>query len=98
MKLKSINRVKLDTPIPVYDLEVQRNSNFCLSNGIVIHNSKDIADAVAGSLYQAYMNKDIYMSIALSKDYINELKRQTGAMGAYDKIARAGRVSDQQPI
>lgn len=39
---KSIHRVPATA---VFDLETTSgNHNFCLSNGLVVHNSKDIAD------------------------------------------------------
>lgn len=35
--------------VPVYDLEtVSDNHNFCLSNGVVVHNSKDLLDCCVG--------------------------------------------------
>ena len=51
-KIKSIKRVEVERT-PVYDIEVPTYSNFALANGIVVHNSKDIADAVAASLYRS---------------------------------------------
>ena len=47
-KVKRIDRVLLDEPVPVYDLEVDVWSNFALDCGVFVHNSKDCADAVAG--------------------------------------------------
>lgn len=53
---KKIHKVN---SIPVYDVETKsENHNFCLSNGIVVHNSKDIADAVAGCVQSLYDNLD----------------------------------------
>jgi hypothetical protein len=49
MKLINKSIVIMDKEVPVYDIEVDSdNRNFCLTNGVVAHNSKDIADAVAG--------------------------------------------------
>lgn len=46
-------------PIPVYDIEVDSpNHNFCLGNGVVVHNSKDIADAVCGAVFSCYQDID----------------------------------------
>lgn len=51
--------IYLDEPIKVYDLEsTSDNHNFCLSNGLVVHNSKDIADAVAGAVFDLYQDID----------------------------------------
>lgn len=35
----------------VYDLTVEETENFALDSGVFVHNSKDVADAVAGCLY-----------------------------------------------
>lgn len=44
MKFKEKEIIKVNSE-NVYDLETQSaNHNFCLSNGVVVHNSKDIAD------------------------------------------------------
>lgn len=37
----------------VYDLTVEGTSNFALSAGVFVHNSKDVVDAVAGAVYHA---------------------------------------------
>ena len=46
-KVRDIIHVTLDSPVPVYDLEVDEWDNFALAAGIIVHNSKDICDAVA---------------------------------------------------
>jgi len=60
MKVKSIRRIKLDKEIPVYDITVPMTENFCLSSGIVIHNSKDVADAVCGVVHNIVAKSDSY--------------------------------------
>lgn len=57
MKIKSKKEIVLDTPIPVYDIEVPKTSNFTLSSGVVVHNSKDISDGLAGALYNASLHE-----------------------------------------
>lgn len=47
-KVRYVIPVKLKNKVPVYDLEVQGHHNFALSSGVFVHNSKDVADAVAG--------------------------------------------------
>jgi DNA gyrase subunit B len=37
----------------VYDIEVADNHNFALAAGIFVHNSKDVCDAVCGSIFNA---------------------------------------------
>lgn len=55
-KIKSIKKVKVEEPIPVYDIEVPNYNNFTLSNGLVVHNSKDILDTLAANVYK--MNRE----------------------------------------
>lgn len=50
-KVRAVIPVHLSEPVPVYDLEVDRFSNFALSSGVFVHNSKDISDAVAACVY-----------------------------------------------
>lgn len=38
-------------PTPVYDITVDEHHNFALSAGVFVHNSKDVSDATACSLY-----------------------------------------------
>lgn len=51
--VESVRFIELDEPVPVYDLEVDDYHNFALSAGVFVHNSKDLADAVAGAAYNA---------------------------------------------
>ena len=50
-KVRAVLPVHLDVPVPVFDLEVDEHANFALASGVFVHNSKDVADALAGSLY-----------------------------------------------
>ena len=40
----------------VYDLEIEDNHNFALDAGVFVHNSKDMADSVAGALWNATLH------------------------------------------
>ena len=42
-----------DVPILAAALLINETSNFALTNGIFVHNSKDLADAVCGSVANA---------------------------------------------
>lgn len=46
------------TPIEVFDIESPVTHNYCLGNGVVVHNSKDVMDAVVGCVYSAIKDKD----------------------------------------
>lgn len=45
------------TDEPVYDLTVPDTENFALASGVFVHNSKDVADAVAGCVYAATVSR-----------------------------------------
>jgi hypothetical protein len=49
-KVRYVIPVNLTEPVPVYDLSVEKWSNFALSAGIFVHNSKDVADTVVGAV------------------------------------------------
>lgn len=39
MRVLSVKRIKLDHPVPVYDVSVDRHHNFQLASGVFVHNS-----------------------------------------------------------
>jgi intein/homing endonuclease len=47
---------KITTNEDVYDLTVPETENFALASGVFVHNSKDVADAVCGAVYNAIQN------------------------------------------
>jgi len=67
-KIVKVRNIVLDTPEPVYDIEVEKYHNFALSAGVFVHNSKDISDATGGSVARALANADKYK-------YINEFDK-----------------------
>ena len=42
----------------VYDITVEDNHNFALTAGVIVHNSKDTADAVCGAVWNASRNAE----------------------------------------
>lgn len=44
----------------VYDITVEDNHNFALSAGVIVHNSKDIADSICGAIFNASKNAEQY--------------------------------------
>ena len=50
-KIVSIERIH--RPCKVYDLTIEDNPNFALAAGVFVHNSKDMADAVCGAVFNA---------------------------------------------
>lgn len=55
--IKNKNTIKLNESIPVYDLEIENIHNFPIGNSVVVHNSKDMADSLAGALFNATIHK-----------------------------------------
>lgn len=43
LTVKSIRRIKLAEPMPVYDATMPEHHNFCLGNGVVVHNTAKVA-------------------------------------------------------
>lgn len=37
-RIKSIKKINLKKPLPVYDISVRDNNNFALSSGLIVHN------------------------------------------------------------
>jgi hypothetical protein len=56
VKLVSTTKVVLSEPVPVYDLSVDLWDNFAVEAGIIVHNSKDLADCVAAICWQLVGN------------------------------------------
>lgn len=51
IKLKAL--LFIDKTADVYDIEVADNHNFVLNAGMFVHNSKDVCDALCGSIFNA---------------------------------------------
>jgi intein/homing endonuclease len=49
----------LDANEPVYDITVPETENFALTAGVVVHNSKDAADAITGAVYNASLSHGV---------------------------------------
>ena len=62
----SLTHLYYPIPVPVYDLTVDQTENFKLNNGPFVHNSKDLADALAGVVFGLSMRKDIWLNHGVS--------------------------------
>jgi len=72
---KTITHIEVIThpkAIPVYDLGAYPDENFCLANGAVIHNSKDVADSLSGVLYGLITRGDIWLEAGIDPYSIPE--------------------------
>lgn len=86
-----VKKFILEVPLtPVYDLEVYGpNPNFCLSNGQVVHNSKDIADSLSGLVL------DIFNNLGIAEiPSTNNLKEKT--MNLIDELNSNKRVDPRK--
>jgi hypothetical protein len=77
MKIKKINRIVLENEVPLYDLSVPDTYNFCLKGGEVVHNSKDVSDAVAGTLFKL-SNRVATYKLTNKPQTLGELKKISG--------------------
>lgn len=52
-RVRGITHTVYEEPRAIYDLEVPEYHNFALTAGVFVHNSKDLADAMTGAVYNA---------------------------------------------
>lgn len=83
-KIASIEKVL--KPCKVYDLEIQDNHNFALTAGVFVHNSKDISDAVGGSIW----------SCANSNNIVNLTKLTQAVLNPYATTAQFKTYTEQE--
>lgn len=102
--LESSKLVYIDKYIDVYDIEVESVHNFPLGNGIVVHNSKDMSDSLAGALLNATKHKqslldsmqllstfaDVNTDIDARADFISDLEQSI----SYKRSQEASNVLD----
>lgn len=73
VKVKEVTKIKVDN-LPVYDIEVPNLENFMLDNNLIVHNSKDLSDAVVGSCYNAITSPEateLSQSYSMNYEYID---------------------------
>lgn len=64
MRVARVVPVTLQSPVPVYDIEVPKHSNFLLHGASYVHNSKDVADAVCGAYTTLLERRSSWMDAA----------------------------------
>lgn len=57
IQYKVVSVAYINKSCAVYDLEIEDNHNFALASGVFVHNSKDMADSLAGALWNATLHK-----------------------------------------
>ena len=75
-KIKQIRQINLNVSEDVYDIEVPKTHNFKLANSCVVHNSKDVADGLAGAVFATWSNLDTIASSFTAKDISTALGEQ----------------------
>ena len=94
--VKQINTYTLDEAVPVYDLEIEHNHNFALACGVIVHNSKDIADSLAGALYNATLHeKDLQLGNEELLDMIVDANPRSVPSGNYKQQESAAVSADE---
>lgn len=83
--IRSVTKIKVE-PTPVYDIEMDIIPNFALQSGIFVHNSKDMADSFAGSIWCAMLHGD---GAPVSRT--NVMKAITSVNGPRSSIPRDAR-------
>jgi len=81
-KVRAVIPVQLDEPIPVYDLEVDEWSNFALSAGVFVHNSKDLWDAtsIATNLIVQYGSRGSRLNIDTGENSEEDVDKELDQM------------------
>ena len=89
--VKNVSSLHYSDPIPVFDMEVPETHNFLLDVGVFVHNSKDMADSLAGALWNATLHK---------QDLIDGLELLNSAIEVNDDInpAEAFKANLQQSL
>ena len=66
-----IEVTRFDCEQDVYDITVPKYNNFTIGCGVVVHNSKDISDAVAGCIWNCSNSKNIVNLTRLTQAVLN---------------------------
>lgn len=77
----------------VYDLTIEDNHNFALSSGVFVHNSKDAADALAGSLWNASQHAEEF-----AFEYGEDIENTIAASMSTTEMTRKQVEIDMQDI
>ena len=91
-KVKQVNKVTLDEPVAVYDLEVDEWDNFALAAGVFVHNSKDLADAVCAVVWHLMSDQTASLS------FDTTVERTVRRSNPNDEFADLGFQSSGRPL
>lgn len=87
IKILKVKKLSI-SPCNVYDLTSNKYSNFTVESGIVVHNSKDMSDAVCGSVYNTITNMAKYRANLSVSDYSNILSSFNKPNNIYEMITK----------
>lgn len=77
-------------PIEVFDMESPLTSNYCLGNGVIVHNSKDVMDAVVGCIHSAIQDKE--------SEFQTPKQLSAGIKGNYDDNIDEDEIFSQEEL
>ena len=90
--IDKIQYINLPSEIPVYDITVPIYHNFILENGVVVHNSKDISDSVAGCIWNCSNSNKILNVNRVASSILNpypqlsEIDKDIAIQFEYEKL------------
>ena len=94
MRIKSKRIIKLEESVPVYDITVPEHHNFALANGVIVHNSKDVMDAIVGSYWACKTAKRSGGIITVDKGEYNSIAFQKKLRQIKNSIAPQAKQLD----
>lgn len=97
-KVREIIRIDVPTPIPVFDLEVDEWSNFALAGGVFVHNSKDVADCIAGVVSTLMGNRAYRRNTVSLADHRERRHQATGTESYMRHPAYRGAPDVRAPL
>ena len=91
--IKEKHIIKLKEKIPVFDMEIENIHNFPLGNGVVVHNSKDLSDSLAGAVWNASLHKqslvDNFQLFATAADVNEDIDERQEFMNQFQESLSA---------
>ena len=95
--IKEKHILKLKEKIPVFDMEIENIHNFPLGNGVVVHNSKDLSDSLAGAVWNASLHKqnlvDNFQLFATAVDVNEDIDERQEFMNQFQESLSARKNS-----
>lgn len=89
MRVTKITKITTESLVPVYDLSVIGTENFCLANGCVVHNSKDLLDSLVGSVWGVTRSQSLWVGLVADSDVVqDDIRSEMGERHSHDDNQR----------